>query len=747
MSRALAPLHGGLLRRAFQNALVFDRKRADLGFALRCSMGVAIPLIGALAAGHPSLGVPGAMGAMSVGFTSKQGLYRTRAAVMLVTATAMALATCVGAGAGKSTVALVLLMALFSYGYGVISALGPSASSAGLNAIVALIIFSGQAAQPMTAAALPAGFPPMAVLQPLLVFAGGLVQTVLLVFVWPLSGYSAERRALAAVYRGLGAYGRTVAQGIVEMPDAQKIAAARKALADPQPFARRGDIAAFQSLLDCAERIRASLAIIASERAVAVGEKDESTLAALSEVAGATAKLADEIADALSAARAPEAQVDDWRRADIASERAEGLTGRFAAHVGDEARGLFGQLRSAWRIAGYPAGGGTAVPGERSDFGAPGAAAEPPPAFAQFHDAMHTLRASLPLSSPFGRHALRLAVTLALATAIYRGFAIDRGYWMTLTALIVLKPDFTTSFVRGLLRIIGTLIGALLASGLSVGIAHGPRADVAFAILFALLGYWLIDVNWGLLGITVTAYIVFLFSLLGLPDHAAIADRVLATLYGGGLAVLAMFVWPTWEGKRAGEQIAELIDALRRYAMLVLGAYAEPATFEPAQIRQAQAAAWTARLEAETSVDRAVGEPPQTHVLPRKSLLGILAATRRIGFTVGLLALNARLQHAAPHPRPALGTFLDSLSAAFERVAASIREGRVPQKLPPLRREFEAMRREIELRDDREAPLVLAECDFLVDALNTAAQLAAEGAAAIENGSPPPQGSPAKDRV
>jgi len=547
-----------------------------------------------------------------------------------------------------------------------------------------------------------------------------------------LIGYSAERRALSAVYRGLAAYGRTVAQGIMDMPDAQKIAAARKALADPQPFAKRGDIAVFQSLLDGAERIRASLAIIASERAVAIGEHDEATLSGLGDVAAATAKLADEIADALSAARAPSAALEDWRRADEAAERAEHLSGRFAAHVGDETRALFGQLRSAWRIAGYPAGDAGLAPGELGEIGGPSEAGESPRVFVQFQDAMHTLRASLPLSSPFGRHALRLAITLALATALYRGFAIDRGYWMTLTALIVLKPDFTTSFVRGLLRIVGTLIGALLASALSLGIARGPTADVAFAILFALLGYWLIDVNWGLLGITVTAYIVFLFSLLGLPDHAAIAARVFATLYGGGLAVLAMFVWPTWEGKRAGEQLAELIDALRRYALLVLGAYADPTTFDPAGIRRAQAAAWTARLEAETSVDRAVGEPPQTHVLPRMSLLGILAATRRIGFTVGLLALNARLRHAAPHPRPMLRTFLDSLSAAFERVAASIREGRAPQALPPLRREFEALRREIDTHDDREAPLVLAECDFLVDALNTAAQLAAEAAAAAD---------------
>jgi uncharacterized membrane protein YccC len=125
---------------------------------------------------------------------------------------------------------------------------------------------------------------------------------------------------------------------------------------------------------------------------------------------------------------------------------------------------------------------------------------------------------------------------------------------MTLTALLVLKPDFTTSFARGLLRIVGTLIGALLASGISLAVA-GPRGDVAFAILFAALGFFLINVNWGIFVVTVTAYVVFLFSLLGYSEHTAIVDRVLATLYGGGLAELPMFVWPTWEGNASANSL------------------------------------------------------------------------------------------------------------------------------------------------------------------------------------------------
>ena len=54
---------------------------------MRCSIGVAIPLVSATLAGSPQLGVSAALGALSVGFASQQGVYRTRAVVMFTTST------------------------------------------------------------------------------------------------------------------------------------------------------------------------------------------------------------------------------------------------------------------------------------------------------------------------------------------------------------------------------------------------------------------------------------------------------------------------------------------------------------------------------------------------------------------------------------------------------------------------------------------------------------------------------------
>src|SRR5690606_3754606 len=40
------------------------------------------------------------------------------------------------------------------------------------------------------------------------------------------------------------------------------------------------------------------------------------------------------------------------------------------------------------------------------------------------------------------RYTLRVAVLLMIAVAIDKGFELPRGYWIALTALVVLQPDY-----------------------------------------------------------------------------------------------------------------------------------------------------------------------------------------------------------------------------------------------------------------------------------------------------------------
>ena len=77
---------------------------------------------------------------------------------------------------------------MWAFAAGLATSFGPPGTVVGLQAAVALLIAGDFA---MTAS--------QAAVRSLLVLGGGLVQTALVVAVWPLRSYAAERRAVAAV--------------------------------------------------------------------------------------------------------------------------------------------------------------------------------------------------------------------------------------------------------------------------------------------------------------------------------------------------------------------------------------------------------------------------------------------------------------------------------------------------------------------------------------------------------------------
>src|SRR5581483_6078858 len=153
----------------------FDRSALEPGYALRCTIGVAIPLGVAAYLREPALGVPAAIGAFITGFTSLQGVYRTRIGAVLVAAFGMAITSFVGASAASSTVAIVAATAVAGYLCGTIGQIGPVATTASLNSLIAFILFSSRP------------LPPLAALeQSGLVLAGGLIQALLVLAAAPI---------------------------------------------------------------------------------------------------------------------------------------------------------------------------------------------------------------------------------------------------------------------------------------------------------------------------------------------------------------------------------------------------------------------------------------------------------------------------------------------------------------------------------------------------------------------------------
>ncbi|HZY61754.1 MAG TPA: FUSC family protein [Edaphobacter sp.] len=134
--------------------------------------------------------------------------------------------------------------------------------------------------------------------------------------------------------------------------------------------------------------------------------------------------------------------------------------------------------------------------------------------------------------------AIRMAITIAAGAEIYRHLGVQSGYWIPMTALLVLKPAFSETFSRAFLRIGGTLAGAVVSTIFLVHIRPDPFYLAALASFFAFWSYATNTVNYGLYTFFLTSYIVFLLSLNALPGPVIAHRRAFCTATGGLIALL-----------------------------------------------------------------------------------------------------------------------------------------------------------------------------------------------------------------
>jgi uncharacterized membrane protein YccC len=593
------------LRELAATAGTFDRSALEPGYALRCTIGVAIPLVIAALLGKPSLGVAAAIGAFITGFTSLQGIYRTRLIAILSAALGMAVTSFIGALAAHSTVEIIAATAVAGYACGTIGQLGPAAATVALNSLVAFVLFSSQ---PLA--------PGAALLQSALVLGGGLIQAVLVLLASPAERLGAERSALAEVYQNLAEFARGIARGSAAMPPITPFATARQVLADPQPFARAAERARLERLLEDAELIRKSLGALATTHDFPAGVDDQ--LDVIAGLLRGTAKA--------EAVELPE------------------LSGDLGVNLRDAV--LAASMLTNGRLPN-----------------------------------LHLL--SKPRPGPYvenhiewrSRDSLRSALVMSIAMVLGRHFEADRGYWIPMTAAIVLRPDFQTTFVRGFARIAGTLVGAVVAT-LVLRLVRGHEEwQVAGVLVAAAAAYLSFNPNYALFTVAITSFVVLVLSMRGLPGTTTIAARVLDTIAGGSLAMIGYLTLPTWERKRTRTLLADLLDAQRELADAILRAYAAPSDEARQRVEQARTNAWRIRTTVEASIDRSRHEPHRIHTIAVGRALRMLAATQRFALA------NLALESVPGPPLPpacaaALAHFADALGDRMAELASSLRASR-----------------------------------------------------------------------
>lgn len=709
------------LREAVRSAIRVDRSKIAPDVGLRAAVGVGLCLVVGRATGHTIAGVTATIGALNGGMASHQGTYRSRAAVVLVAAAAAGFCAAIGATMGHLFGPDIVVTAVISFFAALLVSLGPAGSVVGIQAVVGLVVFS-QFHFPMAVAARDGG----------LVLLGGAVQAALVALLWPLRRFPVERRAIGDAYAALGAFAVSAATDRSALLEPGALDGLEAVWRDAQPFG--GDeIAAHRALASEADRLRLELVAVLRARARLEGNGELEAARALDEVLARSGAVLAEVATAVREGRAPSgwgedrlrfgAARDSLRRA--AESGPDGWTSAAATEAERRVEALAGQLRGVLRAAAVPAGVSSKVLDEvmAGDPAAPVTIGRSGATWAR--ERLATLRSNLTLSSQAFRHAARMSVTMAAAVAVSHAFPYAHHYWVPMTTMLVLRPDFASTITRGMSRIVGTLVGAGLVTLALAELRPGPDWLIALVVALCFPATTLVLANYAVFSACIASLVVTLLAFLGSPEAATAGDRSIYTLLGAGIALAAYLVWPTWVGTSLPETLAGLAETEGRYAGGVLRAWADPAGADRALLQRSRLDARVARTNAEAAVTRWLSEPRAGAVLARETVLAYLASIRAC--VQAILTLHAELPPSGPG-YPGAAVLAVEVEKALASIAERVKGSPSATDLPPLRKEQLALSAGLRgaggvSTGQQPAVVLVGETDLLVDSINSLGHL------------------------
>lgn len=683
----------------------YQHDKVNTPMALRNAIGVAVPLALGLATGAIASSAAVATGALNVSFSDGSDPYLQRAYRMMASSVLVGVAVCAGALAGHDPVTATAIATIWAFAAGMLVALSNAAPDIGLVSLVTLVVF---AYRPLPLES--------ALFSGLLAFSGGLLQSFLALALWPVRPYRPERRGLAALYSELSRVAAMPAPEVTQAPPAsaqsnQAHDALASLMRDRSVQAER-----FHLLLSEAERLRLSLLTLARlEVRIRRESKDSPAVAAMSRFFQTSSRILRVIGEGVVSSESvdpvPELVEELRGLTDAVRMEYDAGPGRVPAMLRDarvQMDAVAGQLRAALDLASHASRAGEAE-FDRREYRQPWRL--------RLSGALATLRANLHAQSPAFRHGLRLAVVVGCGEAFCRFTGIQRGYWTPMTIALVLKPDFGSTFSRGVLRLGGTFAGLAAASAL----VHMIPSAAPWEVL--LVGVWMFVVraygpaNYGILSAAVAGLVVSLIAVMGISPFAVILPRAMNTALGGLIALFAYALWPTRERTQVREALAQMLDAYREYFRAVRLAYENPDRPSALELEKRRVAGRLARSRAEASAERLAAEPGTTEDT-NEAVTAILAASHRLIHAV--MSLEGGLVDAPPvKDREAFTRFANHLELTLYYLASVLRGARLTlDALPDLREDQHGLLISGDPRVQRYA-LVNVETDRITNSVNT----------------------------
>lgn len=685
-------------------AVPLEIERLSIAAGLRAAVACAVPVVAGEILDMPTLSWISVVAFWGT-LADTGGPWRTRFAAMGSLTVFGALA-CFVASLVKPHLWLAVPFAfVWCFGTSLVRIYGSAAATVGVLLSVAALVALGLPGDDLAAAEELAA----------LTLAGGLWSMLLTLVIWRLHPYGPARRSVGVCWHALGAYAAALAElhragrltaaagdaSWAELARARRsacrdaIETARQAQVDTRRgragVSRRG--AQLLTLLADADRVFAGLLGVnelleAARHGNAPPSRSDAAARAVRLALARLAARCEAIAAALDGregARKEVAAASDPRDFAATVRR---LRRRLAAASGAaaESGGSGALYRHAAdlieRIGTWIEAAGEAVADARARPVLADAVIERPTADpgANLRSALAQLRANLNPGSLVFRHALRLAITAAAAVLITGALHLERGYWVTVTAVSILQPYLSGTWRRALERVAGSVLGGLIAAGITL-VLHRPIEIAAVVVPLSVVTMAVRNVNYALFVLCLTPQFVLVAELFqqtgGSTDPSLAGLRALDSVIGGVLGLAAAFLlWPAKEAPYLPERLAEAVRANRDYLVAVLaGRLGEPIPDLEAVRRRAGLAS----NNAEASLQRLIAEPRRRRTaLQIEPSMTIVTCLRRLA---GVAAALATLP-ADGADGPAAAAARDRIGGALSAIAEALRNSAPPPPLP-----------------------------------------------------------------
>ncbi|MEV3932128.1 MULTISPECIES: FUSC family protein [unclassified Streptomyces] len=638
------------LRETARSGLTIERRRLEPLIALRGAAGLALVIGVSLAFFGPVIAAGSAFGAFQAAIATFQRSWRPRPVLALVSGASLAVSTFVGYVTASHIVVFLPLLVLWTFAAGMTWAAGPTGGIiAGSNVAIMLVTIT-----------LPTSVADAATHAGMMAF-GGLVQAALIVL-FPVRRWGAQRDALADALEGEADYARRLRHDPVAPFDPVPLMTARNAAAVTPRQARRRP-ADLHGARGVAERLRPVLASLADPALGVPAEGPERYWA--QEILGAAGSLLDSAARAVR--HGDPVRLDETALSVLKSPDTEVILTGPPKRAADRLASLLGDVIEI-------------AEGTGTDDRTPGEPLVPhrrrPTLLRLIPVVYRSMRRELRRGSMILRHAIRVSAVSGAGYLMGVALPFGHGYWAPMTAVMVMRPEFTQTYSRSVARFMGTVIGVAVATGIVQAAHPGVAFSALLAVVSAGVMYLLMRTGYAVSQIGASAYVVFLLGMAGDDWSQTVPERVVLTLVGGLLAMISYAVYPAWETPRLRDRLAGWVTTDGRYAATVLDRYADPASRTLEDVRTALLTTREARVAWQEALDRAQYEPVRHRGISRTSAADAQDALAQFGRVAMLM--EAHLPAASATPVPEAAELADVVRRVTEEGAKAVRERRVP---------------------------------------------------------------------